>query len=36
MTEEFGPAGDHTRTAVGVNVLPLNAPVEINAVFSDG
>lgn len=36
MTEVFGSAGVHTRTAVGVNVLPLNAPVEINAVFSVG
>ena len=36
MTEVFGPAGVHTRTAIGVNVLPLNAPVEINALFAVG
>lgn len=34
MVEVFGDAGRHTRTAVGVNVLPLNAPCEINAEFS--
>jgi len=27
-------AGKHTRTAVGVSSLPLNAPVEISFVFS--
>ncbi len=36
MVEVFGDAGRHTRTAVGVNVLPLNAPCEINAVFAIG
>jgi enamine deaminase RidA (YjgF/YER057c/UK114 family) len=36
MVEVFGDAGRHTRTAVGVNVLPLNAPCEINAQFSIG
>jgi enamine deaminase RidA (YjgF/YER057c/UK114 family) len=34
MVEVFGEAGRHTRTAVGVNVLPLNAPCEINAEFA--
>ena len=33
MVEVFGDAGRHTRTAVGVNELPLNACVEISAVF---
>ena len=28
----FGEAGRHARTAVGVNQLPLNAPVEIEAI----
>lgn len=28
----FGPAGRHTRVAVGVNVLPLNAAVELAMV----
>jgi enamine deaminase RidA (YjgF/YER057c/UK114 family) len=34
MVEVFGDAGRHTRTAVGVNVLPLNAPCQINAEFA--
>lgn len=34
MVEVFGDAGRHTRTAVGVNVLPLNAPCEISAEFT--
>lgn len=34
MVAVFGDAGRHTRTAVGVNVLPLNAPCEINAEFA--
>lgn len=29
LGEIFGSAGEHTRSAVGVNVLPLNSPVEI-------
>ncbi|MBR3366303.1 MAG: RidA family protein [Lachnospiraceae bacterium] len=29
----FGEAGRHARTACGVNQLPLNAPVEIEAIF---
>jgi enamine deaminase RidA (YjgF/YER057c/UK114 family) len=31
--EIFGDRGRHSRTAVGVNVLPMNAPVEIAFVF---
>ena len=33
MFEVFGEAGRHTRTAVGVNILPLNAPVEVSFIF---
>jgi enamine deaminase RidA (YjgF/YER057c/UK114 family) len=33
LTEIFGDAGRHARAAVGVNALPLNAVVEIEAVF---
>ena len=29
----FGEAGRHARVAVGVNVLPLNSPVEIEFIF---
>lgn len=29
----FGERGKHARSAVGVNVLPLNAAVEIDAIF---
>jgi enamine deaminase RidA (YjgF/YER057c/UK114 family) len=29
IAEAFGDAGRHARAAVGVNVLPLNSPVEI-------
>ncbi len=31
--EVFGERGRHTRTAVGVNVLPMNSPVEIAFIF---
>ncbi len=31
--ELFGEAGRHARVAVGVNVLPLNSPVEIEFIF---
>ena len=31
--EIFGEAGRHARVAVGVNVLPLNSPVEIAFIF---
>lgn len=33
ITEIMGAAGKHTRAAVGVAALPLNAAVEIEAVF---
>lgn len=33
MGEIFGEAGRHARAAVGTNVLPLNAPVEIDGIF---
>jgi enamine deaminase RidA (YjgF/YER057c/UK114 family) len=33
LTAIFGDAGRHARAAVGVNALPLNATVEIEAVF---
>jgi len=31
--EIFGEAGRHARAAVGVNVLPLNSPIEIEFIF---
>lgn len=34
LFEVFGEAGRHARSAVGVAVLPMDAPVEIEAVFS--
>jgi len=33
MVDVFGPNGRHTRTTVGVAELPLDAAVEIDAVF---
>ena len=33
MAEVFGDAGRHARSAVGVNVLPLNLAVEVEAIF---
>lgn len=33
MFEIFGETGRHVRAAVGVNVLPLNSPVEIEFIF---
>jgi enamine deaminase RidA (YjgF/YER057c/UK114 family) len=33
LGEVFGEAGRHARSAVGVSVLPLSAPVEIEAIF---
>ena len=33
MVEVFGDAGRHVRSAVGVNVLPLDVAVEIDGVF---
>jgi enamine deaminase RidA (YjgF/YER057c/UK114 family) len=36
LGEVFGDAGRHARSAVGVSALPLNAPVEVEVVFSVG
>ncbi|MCF6196215.1 MAG: RidA family protein [Emcibacter sp.] len=33
MVAVFGEAGKHSRSAVGVNALPLNVPVEIDALI---
>jgi enamine deaminase RidA (YjgF/YER057c/UK114 family) len=33
MAEVFSDAGRHVRSAVGVNALPLNVAVEVDAVF---
>lgn len=33
LQEIFGEAGEHARSAVGVTVLPLDTPVEIEFVF---
>jgi enamine deaminase RidA (YjgF/YER057c/UK114 family) len=33
MFKIFGEKGRHVRTAVGVNVLPLNSPLEIEFIF---
>jgi enamine deaminase RidA (YjgF/YER057c/UK114 family) len=33
LFEIFGEKGKHTRSTVGVNVLPLNAPLEIDFIF---
>jgi enamine deaminase RidA (YjgF/YER057c/UK114 family) len=33
MVEVFGDAGKHARSAVGVNVLPLNVAVEVEGIF---
>lgn len=33
MVEVFGEKGRHARFAVGVNALPMGAPVEIEAIF---
>lgn len=33
MVAVFGDAGRHARSAVGVNALPLGAPVEIDGMF---
>ncbi len=33
MVDVFGDAGRHARAAVGTNALPLNAAVEVDAVF---
>ncbi|WP_019181614.1 RidA family protein [Microbacterium yannicii] len=34
LGEVFGDAGTHARSAVGVPVLPLDAPVEVEVVFT--
>lgn len=34
MVEVFGDAGKHARSAVGVPVLPLDAAVEVDAIFA--
>lgn len=34
LAEVFGEAGRHARSAVGVPVLPLDSPVEVEVVFS--
>ena len=33
MVEIFGNKGKHSRSAVGTNALPLNVPVEIDALI---
>jgi enamine deaminase RidA (YjgF/YER057c/UK114 family) len=33
MVEVFGPAGAHTRTAIGVAMMPYNAAIEVEAQF---
>ena len=33
MAEVFGEAGRHARAAVGVNILPMNSPVEVEFIF---
>jgi enamine deaminase RidA (YjgF/YER057c/UK114 family) len=33
LFEIFGEAGRHARAAVGVSVLPLNSPIEIDFIF---
>ena len=32
LGEVFGPRGVHSRSALGTNALPLNVPVEIEAI----
>ena len=33
IVEVFGEAGKHARMAVGVNILPMNSPVEVDFIF---
>lgn len=33
MSEVFGPAGAHARTAIGVAMMPYNAAIEVEAQF---
>ncbi|MDP2234394.1 MAG: RidA family protein, partial [Actinomycetota bacterium] len=34
LIQAFGDAGKHAREAIGVCVLPMNAPVEVSLVLS--
>jgi len=34
MVEVFGDTGRHARSAVGVTVLPLGVPVEVDAIVA--
>ena len=34
LGEIFGDEGKHARSAVGVTVLPLDSPVEVEVIFS--
>jgi enamine deaminase RidA (YjgF/YER057c/UK114 family) len=34
LTDVFGPAGRHTRTAIGVAALPRGAPVEVEVTVA--
>ena len=36
LVDIFGEKGKHTRATIGVSVLPLNAPVEIEFIFEVG
>ena len=36
LTEVFGDAGKHARSAVGVAVLPMDAPVEVELIAEVG
>jgi enamine deaminase RidA (YjgF/YER057c/UK114 family) len=36
LAEIFGAAGQHARSAVGVAVLPLDAPVEVELIAEVG
>jgi enamine deaminase RidA (YjgF/YER057c/UK114 family) len=36
MTDVFGAAGAHTRTAIGVAMMPYNAAIQIEAQFLIG
>jgi enamine deaminase RidA (YjgF/YER057c/UK114 family) len=33
IAEVFGESGRHARVAVGVNILPMNSPVEVDFIF---
>ena len=36
LVEVLGEAGRHARSAVGVSALPMNAAVEVEAIFAIG